>query len=96
MLTADGWRLIDWDTALIAPPERDLWALDPGDGSILDTYTAATGVTTVPELLELYRLGWDVKDMAAGAARLMRPHTGNEDDEKTWKVLNELIRRADQ
>jgi len=96
MLTADGWRLIDWDTALIAPPERDLWTLDLGDGSGLGAYTAVTGVTPVPELLELYRVGWDVRDMACCAAGLMRPHTGNEDDEKSWKVLNELIRRAGQ
>ena len=26
MLAADGWRLVDWDTALVAPLERDLWA----------------------------------------------------------------------
>ena len=42
MLTGDGWVLIDWDTALIAPPERDLWDLDPGDGSILEAYASAT------------------------------------------------------
>jgi hypothetical protein len=29
--TADGVVLIDWDTALIAPPERDLWALADED-----------------------------------------------------------------
>ena len=34
----EGWRLIDWDTVLVAPPERDLWDLDPGDGSVLDAY----------------------------------------------------------
>ena len=45
MLTADGWVLIDWDTALAAPPERDLWSLDPGDGSVLDAYARLTGVT---------------------------------------------------
>ena len=36
MRTADGWRLIDWDTARVAPPERDLWSMDPGDGSVHD------------------------------------------------------------
>jgi len=29
MRTENGWLLIDGDTALIAPPERDLWDLDP-------------------------------------------------------------------
>jgi aminoglycoside phosphotransferase (APT) family kinase protein len=23
------WMLVDWDTTLVAPPERDLWLLDP-------------------------------------------------------------------
>lgn len=94
MLTADGWRLIDWDTVLIAPPERDLWDLDPGDGSVLDAYAAATGVTPLPGLLDLYRLGWDVRDMACDTAWLLRPHTGTVNDAKTWKGLSELIRRA--
>jgi len=94
MLTAGGWRLIDWDTVLIAPPERDLWSLDPGDGSVLGAYAEATGVTPVPGLLELYRLGWDVKDMAYDTARLLRPHTGTVDDAKTWEGLRTLIRRA--
>ena len=57
MLTADGWLLIDSDTALVAPPERDLWSLDTGDGTILDAYASATGVTPLPSLLNLYRLG---------------------------------------
>ena len=56
--------LIDWDTALTAPPERDLWSLDPGDGSILGAYAALTGVTPRPLLLDLYRLRWDIADIA--------------------------------
>ena len=94
MLTADGWRLIDWDTAAVAPPERDLWDLDPGDGSILDAYAAATGVTPLPELLELYRLGWDVKDIAYDLARFRRPHGETADDVKTWDGLSSLIGRV--
>jgi hypothetical protein len=32
--------------------------------------------------------------MAYDAARLLRPHTGNADDDKTWKLLSLGIRRA--
>jgi hypothetical protein len=95
MLTSDGWRLIDWDTALVAPPERDLWHLDSGDGALSGAYAAATGITPLPELIELYRLGWDVKDTAYDAARFFRPHSGSPDDVKTWKLLHMLVSGAD-
>lgn len=47
----------------------------------------------MPALLELYRLAWDIKDIAVDAARLLRPHTGTADDDKTWKLLSSMIRR---
>ena len=94
MLTSAGWRLIDWDTVLIAPPERDLWHLEPGDGSVLRDYAAATGVTPLPELAELYRLGWDIKDATAYTAGFFRPHTASPDSVKSWDLLNLLVRRA--
>jgi spectinomycin phosphotransferase/16S rRNA (guanine(1405)-N(7))-methyltransferase len=96
MLTADGWRLLDWDTVLVAPPERDLWALDTGDGSVPAAYAAATGVAPLPELIEFYRMGWDVKDMAYDAARFFRPHADSADDRETWDGLTSLVRRADE
>lgn len=88
--------LIDWDTALIAPPERDLWGLDPGDGSVLKAYSAATGVTPSAELLDLYRLRWDIADIAVDTGRFRRPHTGNADDEKSWDLLRALVARTCQ
>jgi spectinomycin phosphotransferase/16S rRNA (guanine(1405)-N(7))-methyltransferase len=87
MLTADGWLLIDWDTALVAPPERDLWSLDPGDGTILDAYARATGVRPQPYLLDLYRLRWDIADVAVEVSRFRRPHAGSIDDDEAWKLL---------
>ena len=93
MLTAGGWVLIDWDTALVAPPERDLWSLDPGDGSILDAYARATGVTPRPALLDLYRLRWDTADIAIDAGRFRRPHAGTPEDDKAWGLLASLIER---
>lgn len=57
MLTPGGWVLIDWDTALVAQPERDLWLIDPGDGTMLDAYASATGVSPMPDLVEAAPLG---------------------------------------
>lgn len=94
MLTAGGWRLIDWDTALVAPPERDLWNLDPGDGSVLGAYAEATGVVPQPSLLDLYRLRWDISDLAVGVARFCRPHAGDANDRKAWEELRSLIERV--
>ena len=94
MLTAEGWVLIDWDTALAAPPERDLWSLDPGDGSILDAYAGLTGVTPQSPMLDLYRLRWDIADIAIDVSRFRRPHTGNAEDDESFGLLSSLVRRA--
>jgi hypothetical protein len=94
MLTESGWVLIDWDMALVAPPERDLWLLDPGDGSVLDTYADATGVTPLPELAEAYRLRWDIADLAIDAGRFRRPHAGSPEDEKAWAILESVVERV--
>lgn len=91
MRTPAGWLLIDWDTALVAPPERDLWSLDAGDGSLLDAYAGATGVKPRPSMLELYRLRWDLADLAVDVARFRRRHTGNRDDEESWNILSRLL-----
>ena len=93
MLTAEGWVLVDWDTALVAPPERDLWSLDPGDGSVLRGYADATGVTPSQALLELYRIRWDLADLAVGVSRFRRHHPGSPDDDKSWDDLCSLVVR---
>jgi spectinomycin phosphotransferase/16S rRNA (guanine(1405)-N(7))-methyltransferase len=91
MLTADGWRLIDWDTVLVAQPERDLWSLDPGDGSVLAAYAEATGVRALPEMLELFRVRWAVADIAEFVATLSRPHTGDANDAESWRSLEATV-----
>ena len=91
LLTDGGWRLIDWDMALAAPPERDLWHL--ADPASLAAYASATGVMPQPSLLEAYRLRWDIADIALDLGRFRRPHTGNEDDAKAWRVLISIMDR---
>lgn len=93
MLTSGGWMLIDWDTALVAPPERDLWSLDPGDGSVLGAYADATGVPPLASMLELYRIRWDLADIAIDVSRFRRPHPGSIDDDESWAILRALVER---
>lgn len=88
--TATGWKLIDWDTALVAPPERDLWLL----GGEHAAYPAATGVAVVPEMLELYRLRWAIADLGIDVDRFRRPHSGNADDKESWELLRRLVERG--
>jgi hypothetical protein len=89
----DSWLLIDWDTALVASPERDPWLIDRGDGTILRAYAEATGVEPDPRLLEFYRLRWDLTDLALDSRRLRQPHGDTADAEKTWRVLATLVER---
>lgn len=93
MLTAAGWRLIDWDTAMLALPERDLWDLDPGDGSVLAGYAQATGREPVATALDLFRIRWDLADIAVDASRFRRPHSGTEDDVESWRLLRSIVER---
>ena len=87
MRTADGWVLIDWETALVAPPERDLWLVDPGDGSVLAAYAEATGHAPLGAMVDLYRLRWMLADVAIEVARFRRPHEGTDEDDASWKFL---------
>ena len=86
MRTKDGWRLIDWETARLAPPERDLWLL----GGDLRAYTAITGVEVRPELLELFELRWRLTDLALDAERFRRPHGDDPNERRSFEILSDV------
>lgn len=77
--TAEGWVLVDWDTALLGPPERDLWTLAKGDDSIIDVYRSVTGREILSSALDLYRLAWDVAEIGIYTALFRRPHDDTTD-----------------
>lgn len=87
MRAADGWKLIDWDTVKVSPPERDLWLL----GGDLSGYTAATGRRVRPEMLQLFRLRWSLVDLSLEVDRFRRPHTGTPDDAEGWSILQNTV-----
>ena len=94
METSEGWVIVDWDTALLAPPERDLWRLARGGGgSILRAYADATGTTPDERLLELYAIRWDLAEIASFAAEFREPHEDTEDSRRGLEILESVVRR---
>ncbi len=55
--------LIDWDTAGLAWPERDLWMV-ARDGEDIARYEAATGAAVSDAAMLMYRIRWDLDDIS--------------------------------
>jgi aminoglycoside phosphotransferase (APT) family kinase protein len=90
------WMLIDWDTVLVAPPERDLWHLDPGDGSIAASYRELTGREILASGLDLYRQTWLLADITSSVAGLRREHAGTGDARMEWEILTASLAAGGQ
>jgi spectinomycin phosphotransferase/16S rRNA (guanine(1405)-N(7))-methyltransferase len=39
--------------------------------------------------MDLYRLRWELADVAVAVSRFRGPHTGNADDNESWHILRE-------
>lgn len=89
--TTDGVALIDWDTALVAPPERDLWMLMNDDPQIASDYTTRTGVAIDTAAVRLYRLWWDLCEISLSIAEFRAPHVDSEDVRRAWEGLDTYL-----
>ncbi len=95
MRTPDrGLVLVDWESALLAPPERDLWAMADQDDSILDGYVSATGVDIDREALTLYRLWFDLAEIGGYLSLFRSPHGQSADTAESWRNLQHFLRPA--
>ena len=79
---------------LVAPPERDLWALAEADPSISAAYSAATGVAVDEEALSLYRLWYDLAEIAGYVGLFHREHGDTADAAEAWRNLRHFLRPA--
>ncbi len=83
-----GVHLVDWDTTLIAPRERDLQMVLDQDLTGWDEYSAFVGAVTLDhDALRLYRSWWDLADVAVFVAGFRRPHERTEDTVASWEIL---------
>lgn len=81
-------HLVDWDTTLIAPRERDLQMVLDEDLTGWNEYASVAGVESIDtDALQLYRLWWALADIAVFVAGFRRPHERTEDTVASWKIL---------
>jgi spectinomycin phosphotransferase len=91
LVAADGYRLVDWDTVLVAPPERDLGMVGGGQ-DVLDAYSAATGVTVRREAMDLYRIWFDLSEISGYIRGFYEPHVQSTDSAESWRNLTHFLR----
>lgn len=87
-----GVRLVDWDTTLIGPRERDLWMTLDMDITGCDEYRHVIGpVRLNEEALGLYRERWTLAEICVYVAEFRRPHEETEDTRVSWESLGEYL-----
>jgi spectinomycin phosphotransferase len=84
--------LIDWDTAGLALPERDLWLAAGDDARAAGRYAELTGRRVSGAAMDLYRLRWALDDIALSIRDFRAPHEQNEDTALMWDATTEHIR----
>jgi len=77
--------LIDWDTAAMAPPERDVSLIAGARNEGTDRYEQTTGRALDREVIALYRLRWYLDDLAS-AIRLFRNRHCDTADTRLWRA----------
>jgi spectinomycin phosphotransferase/16S rRNA (guanine(1405)-N(7))-methyltransferase len=94
--TPGGYVLVDWESVLLAPPERDLWVLAESDPAIAAAYTAATGTPVDRDAMTLYRLWYDLAEIAGYIATFRAPHADSADSAEAWRNLQYFLRPAER
>jgi len=90
-----GVYLVDWDTTLIAPRERDLRMVLDRELTGWDEYIAVGGTVSLnQEAIELYRRWWDLADIGIYSVLFRRPHERTEDTIASWENLAEYLPRS--
>jgi len=91
IVAADGYRLVDWDTVLLAPPERDLCMVG-GSQDVLDAYSTATGVAVRQDVIDLYRIWFDLSEISGYIRGFYEPHVETADGAESWRNLTHHLR----
>jgi spectinomycin phosphotransferase len=80
--------LVDWDTTLVAPRERDLRMVLDRDMTGWDDYRGiSSSISLDHRAMRLYHLWWDLAEIGIYTERFRRPHGRTEDIVVSWEAL---------
>lgn len=94
LVTAQGPMLIDWETVLLAPPERDLWTLAAERPALLHEYRTATGSRLDADALALYELQFDLMEIAEYLTLFSDAHATTDETRLAWVKLSRHLQPA--
>lgn len=90
-----GVHLVDWDTTLIAPRERDLRMVLDEDLTGWDDYVAVAGeVSLNQDALRVYSSWWELADVATFVDLFRRQHERTEDTTASMGYLRDSLLRV--
>jgi spectinomycin phosphotransferase len=88
-----GLHLVDWDTTLVAPRERDLHMVLDEELTGWAEYRAAVGEASLDrQALKLYRVWWHLADLGVFVDLFRRPHERTADTRASWENLVSTLR----
>ena len=85
-------HLVDWDTALVAPRERDLYMVLSDDLTGWHEYAAVLPAELDEPTLRLYRRWWELADITTFVHLFRHPHAHSEHTAVSWKILANNLR----
>jgi spectinomycin phosphotransferase len=91
-----GFVFVDWDFVQLAPPERDLYDMAEADRSVLAAYTEITGIGIDTDALDLFRMWFDLAEIAEYIGLFRGAHERTEDTAESWNNLEEFLRPAER
>ena len=95
VIRADRGRchLVDWDTVLLAPRERDLHMVLGDDLTGWHEYVAIAPSELHESTLRLYRRWWELSDITTFVHLFRQPHSRTEQTAASWKILADNLGR---